>query len=55
MPGWLCVHRLHHEQYMETPAKLIGHEELINDPELYNDLSRFEHRTESIPWWRSDQ
>jgi crotonobetainyl-CoA:carnitine CoA-transferase CaiB-like acyl-CoA transferase len=30
-------------------ARLIGHEELINDPELNNDLSRFEHRDKIDP------
>jgi crotonobetainyl-CoA:carnitine CoA-transferase CaiB-like acyl-CoA transferase len=30
-------------------ARLIGHEELINDPELHNDLSRFEHRDKIDP------
>lgn len=30
-------------------ARLIGHEELLNDPELYNDLSRFEHRDKIDP------
>jgi len=30
-------------------AKLIGHEELLEDPELYNDLSRFEHRDKIDP------
>jgi len=30
-------------------ARLIGHEELISDPELKNDLSRFEHRDKIDP------
>jgi len=30
-------------------AKAIGHEELIDDPDLYNDLGRFEHREKIDP------
>ena len=30
-------------------ARLIGHEELLKDPELHNDLSRYEHRDKIDP------